>query len=428
MDSEIKTKLEKILTDLNRIEGIESSLIADSNGDILSHTMSRSADITLFGSMAHVISGSSERLLNSANQGKIERVLVESKRGKALFLHLGNVYFTILMDVRANVGFVMVSAKRAAAEIVELTKDWIPVEIIPEISVPEKTEIDKRIETEDISKEEAAEIVEELVETEGVKEAFSKVTGTEDVKEMLESEEVKALNSKEAEEELSKILEVEPSAEVSEEIKEEISEIPEIKEEIDKVGIEDVSPQEGIEKVEPQKEIEEVPKSSAPLPVIRPPISFPKLPEDVAIPSGDKEKSDLILDIYEAIFLAMSIGASKIMGVAPARGLIQRFLPIEDCKSILNDVNVKSNSAIDFDKIRENSEGIPLNEREDALINSFSKIIDIITENYGQVMGYSAFRGIVRTEFGVINASYGEAMNELGIKDKVHPELKELFK
>jgi len=417
MDSEIETQLNKILVDLNKIEGIESSLIADSNGNIISHTMSRSADISLFGPMAHVITGSSERLLNSANAGKIERVLVESKEGKAFFLHLGNIYFIVLMQISANVGFVMVSAKRAASEIVELTKDLVPEEITPEIPVPEKTEIDKRIKTEDISKEEAAEIVDELVETKGVKEAFSKVTGTENVEEVLESEEIKSLDSHEVEEELAKMLDVE---------------VPEIEEEIEEEPIEEpkeVKPEVEIEEVEPQEEVkEEVPEPSAPIPVIRPPISFPELPEDVNIPSGDKEKSDLILDIYEAIFLAMSIGASKIMGVSPARGLIQRFLPVEDCKSILNDVNVKSNSAIDFDKIRENAEDIPLNEREDTLINSFSKIIDTITENYGKVMGYGAFRGIVRNEFGVINASYGEAMNELGIKNKVHPELKELFK
>ena len=141
-----------------------------------------------------------------------------------------------------------------------------------------------------------------------------------------------------------------------------------------------------------------------------------------------KKEANLILDIYESIFLAMSIGASKIMGVAPARGLIKRFLPVEDCKTILKDVDVKSNSAIDFDKIRENVEDISLDEREKTLITDFSKIIEIITENYGKVMGYGAFRGIVRAEFKVINNSYGKPMDELGIKDKIHPELNDLFK
>ncbi len=410
MDSEIENQLTEILGDLNKIEGIEGSLIADSNADIISHSMSRNTDISLFGPMAQVITGSSTRLLDSANQGIIERVLVESKEGKALFLHLGNVYFIVLMNSLANVGLVMISAKRAALEIAELTKDM--AETVEEVPAPEKSEINKRIKTEDISREEAAEIVNELIETEGITEAFSKVTGTENVEEALESEEVKALDSKEAEEELVKMLELESTNEIKE---------------IKKVGGKlDTEVETG--QIIPQEEIEETHKIYSPVPVIKPPISFPKLPEDVIIPQEDKEKSDLILDIYESIFLAMSIGASKIMGVSPARGLIKRFLPFEDCKNILKDVDVKSNSAIDFDKIRENTEEIPVDKRANTLITDFSKIIDIITENYGKVMGYGAFRGIVRVEFKIINVSYGEAMDKLGIKESIHPELKELFK
>ncbi len=36
--------------------------------------------------MANVITSSSKRLISSSNQGKIQRVLVESENGKALFL------------------------------------------------------------------------------------------------------------------------------------------------------------------------------------------------------------------------------------------------------------------------------------------------------------------------------------------------------
>jgi predicted regulator of Ras-like GTPase activity (Roadblock/LC7/MglB family) len=426
MDSNIENQLMNIINDLGKIKGIEGNLIADNNGNIICHNMSRETDVSLFGSMAHVITGSSKRLLNSTNQGEIQRVLVESHGGKALFLHLGNVYFIVLMEMSANVGLVMVSAKKSAVKIIELTKDMVSIKPTEESyiqeKVPEKTEIDKRIKIEDISKEEAAEIVDNLVETEDIKEAFSKVTGTENVEKILESEEIKALDSKEAEKELIKLLEpkIGSSAKISAEKSEEIKE-PELKEELEvEVEIEEIKPQDKVEK--------ELKEQSTPLPIIKPPISFPKLPENVKIPEDDKERSDLILDIYESLFLAMSIGASKIMGVSPARGLIKRFLPLDDCKSLLNDVDVKSNSAIDFDKIRENAENIPLNERENTLITSFSKIIDIITENYGKVMGYGAFRGIVRSEFKIITAAYGEVMAELKIKDKLHPELKELFK
>jgi hypothetical protein len=139
------------------------------------------------------------------------------------------------------------------------------------------------------------------------------------------------------------------------------------------------------------------------------------------------DKSDLILDIYEAIFKAMSIGASKIMGVAPARGLTQKFLPFEQCQKLLDGVNVKSNSTIDFKKIRENASKIPIEERDSQFIEDFTKILEIVTDNYGKVMGYGAFRGMVRPEFKKITDSYGPVIIKLGIANKLHPEISELF-
>jgi predicted regulator of Ras-like GTPase activity (Roadblock/LC7/MglB family) len=441
MDSKLENQLTSILIDLNRIDGVESSLISDNNGNVICHSMSRGTDTSLFGPMAHVITSSSKRLLNSGNQGEIERVLVESKKGKALFLHLGNVHFILLMEVSANVGFVMVSAKRAALNIIELTKDIIFEEPVEEIEVPEELieevkesveepvaiseevvieEPDKVLTEVDLEGEEIKELVENITETKDINEAFEKVVGPEKLDEIIESPEFKSLDDDEAKEKLTEMLEIEleEGIRAKSEIKVESEEIaPQIEEEksVDEIEI-------------PEEIVEEIKEPETRIPVIKPPISFPKLPEDVQIPEDPEKRANLVLDIYESIFLAMSIGASRIMGVSPARGLIKRFLPLEDCKSLLKDVDVKSNSAINFDKIRENTESISIDEREKTLITDFSKIIDIITENYGKVMGYGAFRGIVRAEFKVINSSYGKTMDELGIKDKIHPELAELFK
>lgn len=451
MDSNIENQLVRTLNNLDKVEGIDGSLIADDTGNVLCHTMSKGTDTSLFGPMAHVIMGSSKRLLNSADGGEIQRVLVESYDGKALFLHLDNTYFIVLMEISANVGLVMVSAKRAAKDIMEITRGiiWeVPVEEevlidsqeeIQAVSTSEVLDVHDNTETVEIESEVSegleteelnVETVDKLIETEDLKEAFAEVIGTEKLNEIMESEEFNALDIKEAKEKLSEILEVEteelsPAATESETISDEID-IHEIESKVEETEVQiKISDEDLGEVPEEIQEIEE-PKSS--IPVIKPPISFPKLPENIEIPAGDKEKSDLILDIYEAVFLAMSIGASKIMGVSPARGLIKRFLPLDGCKTLLDGVDVKSNSVVDFDKIRENVENIPLKERSNTLITDFSKIISIITENYGKVMGYGAFRGIVRNEFKTINKSYGRAMKDLGIKDKIHPELISSFK
>ena len=385
----LKMELERIIKDLGKVEGIDGSLIVDGKGNILSHRILKNIHIGLFGPMAHVITSSSKRLLNSSNQGQIQRILVESEHGKALFLHLGNVHFIVLMNKQANVGLILVSSKRAAEKIVELTKDLE--------TVPEEVKIDEpvQIETEVLNEPE------QFIDTDSIEKTA--------VKEVISEPE---FNLKKP---------IQPNSEIAEDL--------EAKFNITNTGIQveelkEISEEHKVE----ENEIGESTKPKMSIPVIKPPIAFPDLKTVVEVPKNIDERAELILDIYEAIFRAMSIGASKIMGVAPARGLTQKFLPSENCKKLLDGVNVKSNSTIDFHKIRENAMKIPVEERESQFIEDFTKIIEVVTDNYGKVMGYGAFRGMVRPEFKIITESYGIVMDKLGIKDKMHREMAELFK
>ncbi len=397
-DNNLKVELERIINDLGKVDGVEGSLIVDGKGYMLSHRILQDVDIGLFGPMAHVITSSSKRLLNSSNQGKIQRILVESEKGKALFLHLGKVHFIVLMKNRANVGLIMVSSKRAAEKIIELTKD------LETVAVEEKVKADEAL------KDQA-----EVLEGKPI----------EFISDGMESEKTKLdVVVSEPELELKVNNEVIPSDSVTEEKVEAELELSEIQ----KVVLDPIKVEESSEKfVVKEEKLDSSVKLKRSIPVIKPPIAFPDIKKVVDIPENIGDRADLILDIYEAIFRAMSIGASKIMGVAPARGLTQKFLPLEHCKKLLDGVNVKSNSTIDFNKIRENASKIPIEERESQFIEDFTKIIDVVTENYGKVMGYGAFRGMVRPEFKIITDSYGPVMHKLGITDKMHPEMAELF-
>ncbi len=396
-DNNLKVELERIVNDLGKVDGVEGGLIVDCNGDILSQRILQDIDISLFGPMANVITSSSKRLINSSNQGKIQRVLVESENGKALFLDLGKVHLIVLMKNHANVGLIMVSSKRAAEKIIELTKDLEIVIEADEIPIKPQNTVTKAV------KEEPLEPVKDLVGPEKIKVETEEVEITIDSKPELNPELIN---------EQPPVLEPELEAKV---------ELEEIKEQ---------EPVQASEIAEEQiKEKIEVPvKAEKTIPVIRPPIAFPEIKKVVEIPESVEERADLILDIYESIFRAMSIGASKIMGVAPARGLTQKFLPLEECKILLDGVKVKSNSTIDFRRIRENVANIPVEERESIFKKDFTKIIEVITENYGKVMGYGAFRGMVRPEFRIITDSYGPVMHQLGITEKIHPEMANLLK
>jgi len=391
-DNKLNVELERIVNDLGKVEGVEGALIVDSNEKILSQRILQNVDISLFGPMAHVITSSSKRLLSSSNQGNIQRVLVESKNGKALFFDLGNVHFVVLMKNRANVGLIMVSSKRAAKKIKELIKD-LKVVIKPEEKMQEPLKV-KNI----IVEEEPVELSINTKESQKIE-----IPGPKFIPEV---------NN----EPLISIHETEENSETQLEASEA------------KVEIEPVKVRDSTETFPVKEELKTQVKTEKTIPVIKPPIAFPEIKRVIETPDNIEERADLILDIYEAIFRAMSIGASKIMGVAPARGLTQKFLPLEHCKKLLDGVNVKSNSTIDFNKIRENANKIPIDERESQFTDDFTKIIDVVTENYGKVMGYGAFRGMVRPEFKIIADSYGPVMQKLGITDKMHPEMVKLFK
>lgn len=430
IEHDLKVELDRIINDLGKVDGVDGSLVVDGEGNILSQRILQDIDVALFGPMAHVITSSSKRLLNSSNQGEIQRVLVESHNGKALFLHLGKVQFIVLMKNRANVGLIMVSSKRAAEKIIELTKD---LEILTVEEKPEKEEepIQEEVLVEPVIEEQVSEEPVEQIEVHEP-EQEEVVEAVEAHKEVVE-EPVEQVSEVELESGADK-LETKGSELVSETSSEITPEKVELtsEENLDTSEVAEADPvisqQETVISSEKQELEEELStKSESPIPVIKPPIAFPEIKRVVKIPEDIEERANLILDIYEAIFRAMSIGASKIMGVAPARGLTQKFLPFSECKKLLDGVNVQSNSTIDFDTIRKNANRIPLEERESQFVDDFTKILDVVTENYGKVMGYGAFRGMVRPEFKIISDSYGPAMKDLGITANMHPEMAELF-
>jgi predicted regulator of Ras-like GTPase activity (Roadblock/LC7/MglB family) len=450
MNSELKIQLDKIVNDLAKTNGIDGSLVVDGNGEVLSHHLLHDVDIELFGPMANVITSSSERLINFANHGDIERVLVESKKGKALFLHLGNVHFIVLMKNKANVGMIMISSKRASEEIIDLTKDLTPIQLEEQISEQEQEEIPESVQEEimepvqeKITQPEKADEISSISPVElPIEEEIPESSPTiEEQIEPIKAEETNA--SKDVIVSLEKPTDTDINESPYEILSEEPSDADVIKE---RFVIPSLTKKQKPEKTITETTTQETPTETitetttqetpaepkeetleASIPVIKPPIAFPKLKKVTEIPEDEAERVDLILKIYESIFLAMSIGASKIMGVAPARGLTRKFLPVEDCRKLLDGVDVKSNSTIDFNKIKENAEKIPLSEREQSFKENFGKIINIITENYGKVMGYAAFRAMIRPEFKIINESYGHLLDDLGIKEQLHPELRDFF-
>ncbi len=416
---DIMEGLETVLEELNRTKGVEGAIIVSSAGEVLKHNLKSIGDLALFGPMAQVIDSSSQRLLGSAGLGEMEKVLLESKKGKSLFLQLKKVHLIILIEKNANLGMVMMAAHRVSPQIIKITRDMEVSEVeppIPLVTAPEgvlesaKHPLPEEVSVEEmVMEEKSGEPVEETTLEMAEAQISVEVTSA-DIPKTEAVPEVQVVKQDQNPPEEETDSETEISTLVTEEVQ--TPSEPAVKED---VKVEVIS----------AESVEE--KPSGIIPSIKPPISLPNLPESVVIPDNPQDRADLIIEIYEALFMAMAIGASKIMGVSPARGLTKQFLPSSECKELLEGVDVKSNALIDFEALRANAEKIKVEDREDVFLKDFSQIIKVITDNYGKVMGYDAFRGMVRSEFRAINDSYGEAMDELGIKGKMHHELQKLL-
>ncbi|QHN08919.1 roadblock/LC7 domain-containing protein [Methanothermobacter sp. THM-2] len=369
-------------------EGVEGVIVTDSSGSIL---YSRGASSGNLGSMASVMADASGKLLKRAGQGDYQSAVIEFPSGKMVLLN-DALHLLVLADKRSNLGKVILLARR----------------VMKRLSDPEILR-----ELEYIKEESSAAGIKSTMELEA---GFTPQSEGSHISGIPEGDEINvtiAEQKAEAPGQEQKAVHDINTGVVHEQVeilrKPEIEKPESLEEKIEKPVMEDRA---------------KASLQSHTIPEVRPPLSLPEL-KSIDVPSDPEAQKETTLLIYEHILLAMSIGASKIMGVAPAGGMLRKSLPHDECPITLEGVGVLSNASIDFKKLRENISAAGYNLEE--IKRDMEIIITSITENYGRVMGYGAFRGMIRPEFTAIYRAYRDAMDELGITETIHPELRQIW-
>ena len=360
-----------IAGELEEMEGVEGVMVTDKSGRILYG--GEVPDFKVLGSMALVIADSSQKLVMRTGQGEFESSVIEFSRGKMIIIN-DRVQLLVLAGEDSNLGKILLFARRVLRNLLSHP------EVLQSGPEMETMVTDSRTSSDDVQIEAGDEKLRETT----VK------TGTDASKDGITSMEAPAKTRKET------IKYSETTPETMETHSEEVMD----------------------DSAEPNK------VSAPSIPEVKPPLSFPEL-EPVEVPDDREGMKEAALQIYEHILLAMSIGASKIMGVAPAGGMLRKSLPYSECPVILRDVGIRSNASLDFEKLRDNV--MKADYDLENIIEDLSKIIWSITENYGRIMGYDAFRGMVRPEFTEIDRAYSGAMKALGIRERIHPELQKIW-
>ncbi|MDI9615299.1 roadblock/LC7 domain-containing protein [Methanothermobacter sp.] len=388
--------LEEIVGEILEGEGVEGVIVTDSSGSIL---YSRGASSGNLGSMASVMSDASGKLLKRAGQGDYQSAVIEFPGGKMVLLN-DDLHLLVLADKRSNLGKLILLARR----------------VMKKLSDPE---ILRQL---DIREESSAAGIKSTIEPEASLSPQSEGSETSPTPQS-EGSHVSGI----PEGDKINVTIAEQKAEARGREKETVHDIStEVVNEVEVLKKPDIGKPETLEeKIEPMMEGKVKGSQESPaIPEVRPPLSLPEL-KSIDVPADPEARKETALLIYEHILLAMSIGASKIMGVAPAGGMLRKSLPHDECPITLEGLGVLSNASVDFKKLRENisAAGYSLEE----IKRDMEIIITSITENYGRVMGYGAFRGMIRPEFTAIYMAYQDAMDELGITETIHPELRQIW-
>lgn len=109
--------LNKVLSDLMKTGGIESSVIASRDGLLMASDM-RKGDEETFAAMSATMLGAAETASVELEKGMPDRVIVESKDGKLIAIGAGpNALLVVLTPPDAGLGLVLVELGRAADKI-----------------------------------------------------------------------------------------------------------------------------------------------------------------------------------------------------------------------------------------------------------------------------------------------------------------------
>jgi len=111
--------LEKILSDLNGVEGVTGSLIAGKDGLLISQRAPEGIDVDLACAMASTLIGTGEKATKELKQGDVYQVMIEGSAGKILLISGKDAILLAMTEPNVNLGLVRIEMKRCIKDIEE---------------------------------------------------------------------------------------------------------------------------------------------------------------------------------------------------------------------------------------------------------------------------------------------------------------------
>jgi len=109
--------IDRILADLNKVEGIKGSMVVGKDGLVIAAQMPSGIDVELIGAMASAAYGSAERTAAEINQGALQQMMIEGEYGKTLMTDAGEGILVVLTDANVNLGLIRLAMKRSTEKV-----------------------------------------------------------------------------------------------------------------------------------------------------------------------------------------------------------------------------------------------------------------------------------------------------------------------
>ncbi|HEY3421687.1 MAG TPA: roadblock/LC7 domain-containing protein [Methanocellaceae archaeon] len=105
--------LNRILSDLTKVEGVNAAAIVGRDGFIIEHVANIQMDVDALGAMASTSVGTSEAMGIELGKGNFEQVIVELEKGPIILsLITENEILAIVAESGANIGRIRYEVKK----------------------------------------------------------------------------------------------------------------------------------------------------------------------------------------------------------------------------------------------------------------------------------------------------------------------------
>ncbi|OYT54773.1 MAG: hypothetical protein B6U72_01515 [Candidatus Altiarchaeales archaeon ex4484_2] len=111
--------LEKILADLNGLEGVTGSLVSGKDGLVIAERAPEGTDIDLACAMASTLFGTGEKAMKELKQGEVIQSMVEGSAGKTLLIAGKEAILVAMTSTDVNLGLIRIEMRRCIKEIEE---------------------------------------------------------------------------------------------------------------------------------------------------------------------------------------------------------------------------------------------------------------------------------------------------------------------